>query len=134
RTFGNGHRPAKLTSCNPFPLRKVAEQRLRDPVLELQLDHPIEHLYDLTGQYPAKSLNSAKEVHTLHEQGKPGLLSWQQYPFTSTSLAVRAVRPEIGAWSSLLEETVQRLRSEKAAQNSASITAKPSESRASPLT
>jgi len=102
RSFGNttyksaGHQRA-------FYLHNVPAHRPRDPAREWIFDQPLKYLHDLTGQYPAQSLHYAQQTHQRHERGEPN-----PGP-THPRQTLDDLRPETGAWTVALSETLQNL-------------------------
>jgi len=102
RSFGNTtYKPASQQRA--FYLHTVPAHRPRDPAREWLFDQPLKYLHDLSGQYPVQSLQFAQQTHQRHERGEsnPGPSHAQQ--------TLDDLRPETGAWTAVLGETLQSL-------------------------
>ncbi|MCQ4276801.1 hypothetical protein [Stutzerimonas degradans] len=103
RSFGNTTYRAP-SQQQAFYLHNVPAHRLRDPAREWLFDQPLKYLHDLSGQYPVQSQQYAQQVHQRHERGEsnPGPSHPQQ--------TLDDLRPETGAWTIELSETLNDLK------------------------
>lgn len=56
----------------PFPLVLAAAQRPREPLYELQFEHPGHYLHDLAGNYPSTCQRQARALLDAYERGEGG--------------------------------------------------------------
>ncbi len=56
----------------PFPLALAAAQRPREPLYELQFEHPGHYLHDLAGDYPSTCQRQAQALLDAYERGEHG--------------------------------------------------------------
>lgn len=102
RSFGNTTYKS-ASHQRAFYLHNVPAHRPRDPAREWIFDQPLKYLHDLSGQYPAQSLQYAQQTHLRHERGEPN-----PGP-THPRQTLDDLRPETGAWTVALSETLQNL-------------------------
>lgn len=102
RSFGNTtYKPASQQRA--FYLHNVPAHRPRDPAREWLFDQPLKYLHDLSGQCPVQSMQFAQQAHQGHERGEPNPRS------THAQQTLDDLRPETGAWTVALAETLQNL-------------------------
>jgi hypothetical protein len=102
RSFGNTTYKA-ASQQRAFYLHTVPAHRPRDPAREWLFDQPLKYLHDLSGQYPLQSLQFAQQIHQRHERGESN-------PEPSHAQQTQDdLRPETGAWTAVLGETLQSL-------------------------
>lgn len=102
RNFGNTTYKA-ASQQRAFYLNNVPAHRPRDPAREWIFDQPLKYLHDLSGQYPVESLQYAQQIHQRLERGEPS-----PGP-THSQQTLDDLRPETGAWTVALGETLQNL-------------------------
>ena len=103
RSFGNTTYRAS-SQQQAFFLQNVPAHRPRDIAREWLFDQPLKYLHDLGGQYPAQSLQYAQQVHQRHERGEPN--PGPSHP----QQTLDDLRPETGAWTVELSETLNDLK------------------------